>query len=55
VCSRLPAKTSIVVSRRVASNPSVRWGNHDLDKEDIAGRMLGLPLYRSWYLKIAVL
>jgi hypothetical protein len=44
--SRLPVKTSIVVSKPVASDPAVRWGN-DLDREDIAGRMLWLQQYRS--------
>ena len=34
--TRLPVKTSIVVSKRVASDPAVRLGNNDLDKEDIA-------------------
>jgi hypothetical protein len=34
---------SIVVSKRVASDPAVRFGNHDLDKEDIASLPDAVP------------
>jgi hypothetical protein len=43
VRSRLPVKTSIVVSKRVASDLAVRWGNNDPDKEDIASLPDAVP------------
>jgi hypothetical protein len=35
------------MSKRVASDPGRAVGNNDLDKEDVAGRMLCLKQYRS--------
>jgi hypothetical protein len=43
---RLPVETSIVVSKRVASDPAVRLGNKSSTRR-IAGRMLCLQQYRS--------
>jgi hypothetical protein len=41
--TRLPVKTSIVVSKRVASDPAVRLGNNDPDEEDIASLPDAVP------------
>ena len=45
----MPVKTSIVVSKRVASDPGRALGNNDLDKEDVAGLMLCIQQYSSGY------